>query len=95
MHDSQGKGKFPMISRKEASVFLAVILTTVAKSGNCEVPSGHLYAALMGRLSLDDYQGLIDIASNVGLVTVQSHVVTITSKGREIAEKINAATVRT
>lgn len=33
-----------------------------------EVPSGHLYAQLMGRMSLDQYNQIIGILVNAGVV---------------------------
>jgi hypothetical protein len=50
-----------------------------------------MYAALMGKMSLDDYSALLDIASEVGLVKVApSHLVTITPKGADMVAKIKA-----
>ena len=41
------------------------------------VPSGHLYARLMGFCTLEQYQKLIDILVNAGLVTVGAdHLIT-------------------
>jgi hypothetical protein len=71
-----------------ANALLAAILETVAAGPS---PSGVMYAAMMGRATLDDYQGLIRIAESVGLVTVVRHEVTITDKGRETVAKIRAA----
>jgi hypothetical protein len=33
-----------------------------------EIPSGHLYANVMGRMSLDYYQGIIDVLKRTKLV---------------------------
>lgn len=33
-----------------------------------EVPSGHLYARLMGMLSLEQYTRILDVLKNAGLV---------------------------
>jgi hypothetical protein len=77
------------MTRNEANVILAAILETVAEVN--DAPSGHMYAALMGKVSLDDYNELLGIARNVGLVTVSpAHLVSITDKGRQMVEKIKA-----
>lgn len=76
------------MDRQTANVILAAILETVAKG---PAPSGVMYAAMMGRVTLDEYQGLIQIAASVGLVAVERHEVTITAKGRETVAKIAAA----
>jgi len=39
-----------------------------------EVPSGHLYAHLQGRLTLEEYTRIISILKNAGLVTETSHL---------------------
>ena len=39
-----------------------------------EVPSGHLYAHLMGKLSLNEYTQVIGILKRAGLVTESSHL---------------------
>ncbi len=40
------------------------------------VPSGHLYARLMGRMSLDTYNKLIGILKNTNLVEEHNHLLT-------------------
>ncbi len=40
------------------------------------VPSGHLYARLMGHMDLDGYQRVIAILKSTGLVTESGHVLT-------------------
>jgi 2-hydroxychromene-2-carboxylate isomerase len=39
-----------------------------------EIPSGHLYALCMDRLSLDQYEGAIGILKRTGLVSEKSHL---------------------
>ena len=76
------------MDRQTANAILAAILETVAAG---PAPSGVMYAATMGRVTLDEYQGLIQIAASVGLVTVAHHEVTITDRGRETVAKIKAS----
>ena len=45
---------------------------------------------MMGRIDLPSYQGLLGLAEDAGLVTVESHLVRITAKGRETVAKIEA-----
>lgn len=42
------------------------------------VPSGHLYARLMGSLTLDDYQSIIGVLKRTGLVSESGHLLTWT-----------------
>ena len=37
------------------------------------VPSGHLYAVLMGKMDLELYNGIIQILKNAGLVKEESY----------------------
>lgn len=77
------------MNKREANKFLAVILTTVAAMPG-GAPEGVMYAALMNKLALHEFEALLDIAASVGLVMRAQHVVTITPRGREMAEKIEA-----
>jgi len=40
------------------------------------VPSGHLYARLMGRMSLDTYNSLIGLLKQANLVEESNHLLT-------------------
>ena len=78
------------MDRTEANRILAAILETVAAEPH-GAPSGVMFAALQANgVSLDDYRALLTIAKSVGLVTEESHVVSITDKGRETVSKIQA-----
>lgn len=76
------------MTKQQANAYLCAILETVAEVPT-GTPSGIMYAALMDKLSLDDYQGLLDIARDCGLVKVdRSHLVTLTPKGLDMIVKI-------
>ena len=79
------------MNRKQANVYLATILTTVAEAKDSMlggIPSGHLYAALMGRMSLEEFNMLIGICKEGGLLIDAHHLLTLTPKGQEMAKKI-------
>jgi len=41
-----------------------------------EVPSGHLYAALMGKMDLEEYQSILRVIEGAGLIKVErSHLI--------------------
>lgn len=44
------------------------------------VPSGHLYAQLMGRMSLETYNKVIGVLKNTGAVKEENHVLTWVGK---------------
>jgi len=76
------------MDRKQANVYLATILTTIADMGQEGAVSGHLYAGLMGRMNLDEYNMLIGLCKGGSLLTESSHVLKLTDKGREMVKRI-------
>ena len=44
------------------------------------IPSGHLYAQLMGKMSLDQYNDLIATLQNAGLVSLKNDLLTYTGE---------------
>ena len=66
-----------MIATGPAEVKAAVgILTAVADAIRelGEVPSGHLYAHLMSKLSLEQYEQVIATLKQAGLITESNHL---------------------
>ena len=45
-----------------------------------EIPSGHLYAQLMGKMSLDQYQNMIETLQKAGLVSLKNDLLTYTGE---------------
>lgn len=48
----------------------------IREAGPAGVPAGHLYAAVMGHMSLDTFQVLIRALKEVGLIKEQFHLLT-------------------
>lgn len=44
------------------------------------IPSGHLYAHLMGRMNLETYNKVIGVLKNTGAVKEENHVLTWVGK---------------
>ena len=81
------------MTKHEANVGLAAIITTVAEVG--EAPEGIMYAALMGAYNLDDFTALLSICKRAGLLAdAGMHLVKITDAGRDVARKIEAHAAR-
>lgn len=57
---------------RTALAFTMAVAETIRELG--EVPSGHLYARLMDRLSLASYDAIITSLKNAKLVEEKSHV---------------------
>ena len=79
------------MSRKQ-SIALSIVETLTSKTEGTGLPSGHMYAALMGLVGLSEYQGIISGLQHVGLVDVSNHYVTATPKARAMmAQKAMAS----
>jgi hypothetical protein len=59
------------------------------------VPSGHLYARLMGHLTLDQYTSIIEVLKKSGLVAERSHVLTWVGPPAEHPTGVSEHTVAT
>lgn len=53
---------------------LAALVDTIRAAGPAGTLSGHLYAALMDKLTLDQYDALIRLAVRSGLVELDNHM---------------------
>jgi len=66
---------------KAALQVTAAVAEAIRELGN--VPSGHLYAHLMGRLSLQQYESIIGLLKQTGLVTESGHELTWIGPAKE------------
>jgi hypothetical protein len=56
---------------------VAIIRDAVQEAGERGIPSGHLYAMVMGSMSLNVYQSIIAGMVDVGLITNKGHLLKI------------------
>jgi predicted transcriptional regulator len=73
---------------KTLTTYIASIITTLAETEGGSAIATMIYLGL--GCTLSDYQYVIRIMAMEGLVTSTTEQVTITDKGRKVAEKINA-----
>ena len=72
-------------TRLESEIFervkpvLDAVQEIVEKAGPQGIPSGHLYAMLMGYMDLDTYQTMIGVMVKAGGVTLNNHVLRATA----------------
>ena len=60
-----------MPTPQELKAGTAMIMAVAETVRECrEVPSGTIYAGLMGRVSLEGYQKIVGILTNAGLIAV-------------------------
>ena len=71
---------------KEQMIQVAAILTTLAEVEGC--PESSLY--LLVGCNWESFEKLSFILRGAGFIEIKAHYCTITSKGREIADKLNA-----
>lgn len=64
---------------KRRAVLLAIteiILDAITEAGTHGIPSGHLYAALMGHMNIDTYNTIIDALINTGKIKQSNYLLT-------------------
>jgi hypothetical protein len=59
-----------------------VIVDCVKDCGAMGLPSGHLYAHLMGKMSLDTYEQMIELLIRAGRITRSNHCLYYVEKGK-------------
>lgn len=65
-----------MKDRKQALQILAAVLAAISEAGETGISSGHLYAMVMGVLSLDQYQAVINELKDLDLVKESNYLLT-------------------
>jgi hypothetical protein len=69
-----------------------IALCAVAEIGEIGLPSGYLYAHLMGQgVSLDEHETIVGAMVKMKWATKTGHVLRATEKGKELAKKVEAA----
>jgi hypothetical protein len=63
---------------KAALGILRAVADTIRELG--DVPSGHLYAHLMSKLSREQYEQVIGVLKQAGLITESNHLLTWVGK---------------
>ena len=62
-----------MTSKESALAVVRAVALAIQELGS--VPSGHLYARLMGHMSLESYQMILKILTDAKLIEVKGHVI--------------------
>lgn len=75
----------PSRAVRAAALLTAAMLETICDLG--EVPSGHLYAVVMSRLSLDTYNSAIGTLVREGFITNTGDLLKPTQKGKDLVAK--------
>lgn len=65
-----------------------LVFAIIEAIGNEGAPSGHIYAALMSVLNLDQYNKILQALKDQKLVEGSGHFLTLTNDGKEILSKI-------
>ena len=53
---------------------ITAVLAAIQEAGEHGIPSGHLYALLMGKMSLDTYQSIIAVLVKANKITESGYV---------------------
>jgi len=66
-----------MTKEKQMALQLtSIVYDAIKEAGEAGIPSGHLYAALCGVMSLNTYQALIGVMTKHGFIKNQGHLLT-------------------
>ena len=68
--------KQPVTETQKKAVVETVLAVAEAIKSLGSVPSGHLYARLMGHMNLESYTKVIELLKNAGLVKESGHLLT-------------------
>lgn len=66
-------------SQRAALEVVLIVRDAIKELG--EVPSGHLYARLMGSMSIDDYNAVIKVLKEAKVVEERHHLLTYVGPG--------------
>lgn len=70
-----GTAKMPTKAELKAALAVTMAVAETIREAK-EVPSGHLYAMLVGRVDLQGFQAMIRTLKNAGLVAEQNDMLT-------------------
>jgi len=85
-----GRNEREIMTRNELNGYLCAVLETLGEVAPYTAHEGPMYAAMMGKVSLEEFQTVLTVAAKGGLVERANHVVALTSKGLEMVRKIQA-----
>ena len=63
---------------KAAVQIMKAVAESIKEAGS--IPSGHLYAQLMGKMSLGSYEKMIDAMRRMGVIQIEDHLITYVGK---------------
>jgi len=69
----------PLTTQEQAQLDVILAMVDVIKTSK-SIPSGHLYAAVMSKVSLNAYHQIIGMLKRAGIVTEEFDVLTYVAK---------------
>ena|SRR5712664_908935 len=80
-----------MNAKQKTSMLLLMdlLIEAIEASGDRGIPEGHIYAAVMSKVELSVFQGVIDSFVEQGNVTRTNHLLKLTEKGKKHAENLH------
>ena len=79
------------MTKHQFQVSLLVILAAVAESGDDGIPSGHVYAAVMNKIDINEYQDIVSLLVTSNLVTSEYHLLRVTERGMVLGMDVSKA----
>lgn len=77
-----------MSNKKELLAMFSALVETIRESK--EAPLGPMYAAVMGKISLPEFQGIMDTIKAVLKISMTSELATWTDESEQIYQRLKA-----
>lgn len=77
-----------MMNVKALKTFALMMLAEIVAHGETGVPSGHLYAKWMGKLSFAEYGMVEEVLTSAKWVKITNNLIVATPEGKEIGERV-------
>lgn len=69
-----------------AMQIIALVANSIRDAGEQGLPSGHLYAILMGHVTINSYQAIIASLKRIGYVKESNHLLTWIGPAKEVKD---------
>lgn len=77
-------------NRRLVEIGIAILETLLKSPDGSEIPEGHLYAPLMGKLNLDEFNIVIGSLVEMKLLVKKGLLLSLGERGKELKAKIPA-----
>ncbi len=69
------------MNKQKFTILVGLCLAAVVEKGDFGLPSGHLYAVLLDKCTLSEYEAIIETMKDAGWITEDRFLLKVTPKG--------------